>query len=86
MTIFLTQKNNCYVERQCVSSTAFLYNAVFTEVPTDARFLCDKTAVFGVAIKGRFCTYIFTPLGSFTIPTVEETQVEVQCTKITEFS
>jgi len=69
-----------------VSFTAFLYNAVFAEVPEDAGFLCDKTAVLGVAIKGSPCTYIFTPLYSFTIPTVEETQVKVQCTKITEFS
>jgi hypothetical protein len=79
-------QNNCYVEMQCFSCTAVLNNAVFMDLPTAAGFLCDKTAVLGVAIKGRFCTYIFTPLCSFTIPTVEETQVNVQCTKITEFS
>jgi hypothetical protein len=73
-------------DRQCVSFTAFLYNAVFKEVPTNAGLLCDKTAVLGVVIKGRSCTYIFTPLCNFTIPTVEEIQVKVQCTKITEFS
>jgi len=70
----------------CVSFTAFLYNAVCTEVPEDAGLLCGKTAVLDVAIKGRPCTYIFTPLYSFTIPTVVETQIKVQCTKITEFS
>jgi len=69
-----------------VSITTFLYNAVSTEVPEDAGFLCDKTAVVGVAIKGSSCTYIFTPLCSFTIPTLEETQIKVQCTKITELA